>query len=75
MASLLPIQFPINGLGKSAEDGPSTKVPASYVGNLDEASGYSGHCGSEPVYRRSLSVSLFFCVCVCMYVSATLTFE
>lgn len=48
-SATLPIQPPANGLGKTADDGPSTWVPATHMGDSEETLGID-LAQSQPLY-------------------------
>lgn len=70
-ASLLPIQLPVNGLEKAAEDDSS----ASHVGYWTQALPFwllpgllltlGGHLGSEPADGRPLSLYIYLLRFLC----------
>lgn len=68
LAASLPIQLPVNGLGKAVRDGPSDWAAATCVGYLEQAPGFwlwpsagcYSHLGRELPHGRSLSAPLTF---------------
>lgn len=62
--AVIPVQFPLNVPEKTAEDGTSTRSPATYVDDLDRVPGswlliglawpcHCGHLGSKPVEKST----------------------
>lgn len=78
MAVSLPIQLPVNDLGKAAEDIPSRWAPAptqtKLLASTSPSPGHCSHLGSEPVDTGYLSVSPSLCVTVIFQVNIFLSY-